>query len=83
MMRTVSAREANQGFSNLLLRVERGEEILITKRNKPIAVMAPYRAAGMTAERKQAIRHAVKMMRKGLPWGRALPRFTRDEMHER
>ena len=75
-MKTVSARQANHEFSALLSRAERGEEILITKHNKPVAVLSPYRSPGMTAERKTAIRHA-------LPWGDALPRFTRDEMHDR
>jgi hypothetical protein len=37
----------------------------------------------MTAERKKAIRHALQIMKKGLLRGDALPRFTRDEMHDR
>ena len=35
------------------------------------------------AERKAAIRRALQPMKKGLPWGDALPRFSRDEMHDR
>ena len=50
-MKTVSARQANHEFSDLLSRVERGEEILITKRNKPVAVLSPYRPPLMTPER--------------------------------
>jgi len=42
-MKTVSAREANHEFSDLLSRVERDEEILITKRGKPVAMLVPYR----------------------------------------
>ncbi len=82
-MKTVSARQANHEFSNLLSRVERGEEILITKRSKPVAILVPYRPPQMTPERKKAIRHALDVMTKGLPWGSALPRFKRDEMHDR
>ncbi len=82
-MKTVSARQANHEFSDLLSRVERGEEILITKRSKPVAVLSPYRAPLMTAERRKAIRHAVNVMAKGLSWGGALQRFNREEMHER
>jgi hypothetical protein len=37
----------------------------------------------MTAARQKAIARAVELMKKGLPWGSALRRFTRDEMHER
>jgi len=36
-MKKVSARQANHDFSKLLSWVERGEEILITKRSKPVA----------------------------------------------
>jgi prevent-host-death family protein len=79
-MKTVSARDANHGFSELLSAVERGEELLITKRGRPVAVLSPYRPPLMTAERQAAIDHAIKVMKKGLPWGKSR-RFTRDEMH--
>ena len=82
-MKTVSARQANHEFSDLLSRVERGEEILITKRSKPVAVLSPYRPPLMTAERKKAIQHAIDVMAKGLSWCGTLQRFTREEMHER
>jgi prevent-host-death family protein len=82
-MKTMTAREANHGFSDLLARVERGEEVLITKRGAPVAVISPYRPPTMTAERMAAVDHALKLMTKGLPWGEAIRPFTRDEMHER
>ena len=73
-MKTVSARQANHEFSDLLSRAEHGEEILITKRGKPVA---------RDPERKKAIQHAIDVMTKGLSWGDALQRFKREEMHER
>lgn len=82
-MKTVSAREANQGFSKLLAQVERGEEVLITKRGTPVALLSPYRPPAMTAERQSAVEHAIMVMAKGLSWGGALRKFTRDEMRER
>ena len=82
-MKTVSARQANHEFSDLLSRVERGEEILITKRSKPVAVLSPYRPPLMTGERKKAIQHAIDVMAKGLSWGGTLQTFKREEMHER
>jgi prevent-host-death family protein len=82
-MKTVSAREANQGFSSLLPLVERGEEVLITKHGKPVAVLSPYRRSVMTPERQQAIDHALALMTEGLAWGAAVHPFARDEMHER
>jgi prevent-host-death family protein len=81
-MKTVSARQANHDFSELLSRVERGEEILITKRGKPVALLSPYRPPRPISERQAAIKHAIEVMAQGLPWGVAVRTFTRDEMHE-
>jgi prevent-host-death family protein len=63
-MKTVSARQANREFAKLLSRVERGEEILITKRSKPVALMSPYQPSRLMAER-QAI-NAIEVMAQGL-----------------
>ena len=79
-MKTVSARQANHEFSDLLSRVEHGEEILITK-GKPVAILRPYRLPLMTAERKNAIQHAIDVMANGLSWGGTL-KSKRGEMHE-
>src|SRR5947209_19153808 len=76
-MRTVSARQANHDFSKLLSRLERGEEILITKRSKPVALLSPYQPPRLTAERQAAINHAIEVMAQGLPWGAAVRAFTR------
>jgi antitoxin (DNA-binding transcriptional repressor) of toxin-antitoxin stability system len=62
--------------------VERGEEILITKRSKPVAVLSPYRPPPMTAERMNDIQHAINVMANGLSWGSTLKLCKRDEMHE-
>ena len=82
-MKSVSARQATHEFSDLLSRVERGEEILITKRGKPVAVLRPYSPPLMTPEREKAIQHALDVMTKGLSWGATLRTFSRAEMHER
>jgi antitoxin (DNA-binding transcriptional repressor) of toxin-antitoxin stability system len=63
--------------------VERGEEILITKRSKPVVLSCPYQPPRLTPQRQAAIEHAIEVMAQGLPWGAAVPAFTRDEMHER
>jgi prevent-host-death family protein len=49
-MGTVGAFEAKTHLAQLLDRVERGEEILITRRGKPVALLAPP-PAGDEAER--------------------------------
>jgi prevent-host-death family protein len=69
-LKTVSARQANHDFSELLPRVERGEEILITKRGKPVAVLIPYRPPRLTPERQAAINHAIEGMAQGYPGAR-------------
>jgi len=82
-MKAVTVREANQGFSELLAQVEHGEEVLITKRGRPVAVLSRYRPPEFTPEREAALAHALALMDRGLPWGDRRPPFDRDEMHER
>ena len=79
-MRSISAREANQSFSRVLSEAENGDTVVITRRGRPVAVLAPYASHGSRA-REQAIDRAIELMRKGFPLGDR--RFTRDEMHER
>jgi prevent-host-death family protein len=82
-MKSISARQANQGFSELLAAVEAGEEVVITKHGRPVAVLSPFQTAALTAERQAAIDHAMEVMAKGLPWRGRLRNFARDEMHDR
>ena len=77
-MRSVSAREANQQFARILGEAANGEEIVITRRGKPVAVLAPYRQPPLTPEQEAAIEELVRMMKRGLVRGGR--RFTRDEM---
>ena len=79
-MRTVSAREANQQFARILGEASAGEEIVITRRGKPVAVLAPYRPQTLTPEQKAAIVRIREMMQRGI--GRGARRFTRDEIYE-
>jgi prevent-host-death family protein len=67
MMRSVTAREANQAFSRILKAAESGETVVITGRGEPVAIIAPYRTRDR--EREQAIERVVALMRKGLPIG--------------
>jgi antitoxin (DNA-binding transcriptional repressor) of toxin-antitoxin stability system len=60
VMKTVSARQANHEFYELLSRVEHGEEVLITKRGKPVAVLCRHRPPPLTPERQAAIDRAVE-----------------------
>ena len=80
-MKTVSARDANQRFSRLLAEAAAGEEIVITRRGKPVVRLVPVGEAAMRRERMAAIDRMVRAMKRGVHLGRH--GFTRDEMHER
>jgi len=60
-MSTVTAFEAKTRFGELLDRVTRGEEIVITRYDKPVARMIPEGRPGLT-EVQEAVRelHAVR-----------------------
>jgi prevent-host-death family protein len=51
---TISAREANQQFSEILGKAEAGETVIITKRGKPVATLRPYQPEAASPERQAA-----------------------------
>lgn len=53
-MHEIGAFEAKNTLSALLDQVERGEEIVITRRGKPVARLVPAREAFNRAQAKQA-----------------------------
>lgn len=64
-MKTVTALEAKKHFGELLDRVARGEEVVITRHDKPVARIVPE-----GDRRLEDIRRAVEdlhALRKGLP----------------
>lgn len=80
-MKSVSAREANQAFSKLLARVAAGEEVIITRRGRPVAKLGPIRAEAAESGREAAIKRMMKRLKRGVDLGGI--RAARDEMHER
>jgi len=57
----ITVRDANQGFSKLIARVERGARFIVTKKGKPVAHIAPADAQdGAREQRRQA---AMKRLR--------------------
>jgi prevent-host-death family protein len=81
-MKHVTAREANQHFAKVLSAVEAGEQVVISKRGKPVAVMSPYKPA-LDAEHQAAVEHLKAVMDEPVELGAPFRTFTRDEMHER
>jgi prevent-host-death family protein len=82
-MRQVTARDANQHFSEILSAVETGEEVTITRRGRPVAVMSPYRPPALAPERQAAIDRAIAIMDEPVAIAAEFRKFSRDEMHER
>jgi prevent-host-death family protein len=80
-MRHFTAREANQRFAQLLSSVEDGEQVVITKRGRPVAVVSPYRP-DVSEERKMAIERMIASMDEPVELGAPFRTFTRDEMHD-
>ncbi|HTO82572.1 MAG TPA: type II toxin-antitoxin system prevent-host-death family antitoxin [Methylomirabilota bacterium] len=80
-MKTISARDANQRFSRLLTEVAAGEEVVITRRGKPVARLLPVADAKSSKRRQAAIKRMVEMMNRGLDLGGLT--FKRDELYDR
>jgi prevent-host-death family protein len=57
----ITVRDANQGFSKLIARVERGVRFVVTKKGKPVARIAP--ADAQDGAREQRRRAAVERLR--------------------
>jgi prevent-host-death family protein len=81
-MRHVSAREANQHFAKILSAVEGGEEVVISKRGKPVVVMSPYKAAP-DVEHQAAVERLMAVLSEPLIPAKGFRTFPRDEMHDR
>jgi prevent-host-death family protein len=81
-MRTVSARQANQEFSKLLQAVVEGEEVVITRRGKPVARLAPIQDRAREGERQAEIDRLIEHWREGIDLGEPVA-WTRDELYER
>jgi prevent-host-death family protein len=57
----ITVRDANQGFSKLIARVERGVRFLVTKKGEPVAHITPVDAQDVAREQRR--RAAVKRLR--------------------
>ncbi|MDE0060023.1 MAG: type II toxin-antitoxin system prevent-host-death family antitoxin [Defluviicoccus sp.] len=81
-MRTVSLMTANQQFSRLIREVEGGEDIVITRRGRPVARLVPHRE-DKTADPEWAAAYERMMARleQGVSLGGLSVR--RDELYDR
>lgn len=78
---TITAREANQRFSELLSKVEtEGQGFVVTKHGRPVARILPVETAKkkLTPEQEAALE---RIMTTGWPLG--IGKFSRDELYDR
>ena len=82
MQRQIPIREVNQHLSRYIEAVERGEDIIITKRGKPVARLSAIQPEiKLTVEQEGALARSLARMNKGYDIGGAP--LARDELHER
>ena len=64
---TVGIAELRQNLSEYLRRVERGERLVVTDRNRPVAELGPPPASGDRLDRLIAEGKVSRPLRRGLP----------------
>lgn len=67
MERTVGVAELRQNLSRYLRRVAKGERLLVTDRNRPVAELGPPPSTGAALDRLIAEGKVVRPTRRGLP----------------
>lgn len=67
MDNTVGIAELRQNLSLYLRRVEAGERLLVTDRNRPVAELGPAPSSGEALDRLIAEGRVARPMRRGLP----------------
>jgi prevent-host-death family protein len=67
MSRTVGVAELRQNLSQYLRRVEEGERLLVTDRNRPVAELGPPPSTGEALDRLIAEGRITRPTRRGLP----------------
>ena len=79
-MKTAGIKEARQHLTEFLARVEKGEEVIISKRNEPIAIIKPIK--------KEVKRHLkshkelrTSILAKGKPLSRVVSESRKEETY--
>jgi len=80
-MKTVSSREANQHFSRLLKVAAEGEDVIITRRGKPVAKLMSVGGPKIDAKRRAAHKRLMKLLRKGYNLGGL--KIDREDLYDR
>lgn len=80
MTRIISSADANREFASILREAEKGETVVITRRNKPVAQLAPVTNAQQDPVRKVAGERLLRLLREGLQLGGET--VSRDDAYE-
>jgi prevent-host-death family protein len=67
MDRAVGVAELRQNLSRYLRRVQQGERLLVTDRNRPVAELGPPPSTGAALDRLIAAGKVARPIRRGLP----------------
>ncbi len=67
MSKTVGVAQLRQNLSTYLRRVERGERLIVTDRNRPVAELGPPPSTGAALDRLIAEGRVSRPRRRGLP----------------
>ena len=82
MTKTLTLREANQGFARCIREVEAGEEFVITRNGTPVARLSPVNAKRtLTPEQQAAYERLKDAMDKG--WDIGAGPLDRNSLYER
>jgi prevent-host-death family protein len=82
MTRTVTLRDANQGFARLVRAVEAGEDFVITRNGAPVARLAPISGRRVLTPEQEAARERMRE-RMAAGWSLGGQPFDRDSLYER
>jgi prevent-host-death family protein len=82
MTKTITLRDANQGFARYVRAVEAGEDFVITRNGVPVARLAPVaEARRLSVAQEAALERMRAMMERG--WDIGAGPLDRDAAHER
>lgn len=78
----VGLRDINQRLTEYIQMVEQGEEIVITRRGKPIAKLTPFSESSALSDAQRAsLRRSLARAKKGFKFKEKT--FSRDDIYDR
>lgn len=78
-MKTTGIKDARQHFTEYLARVEKGEEIIISRRNEPIAIIKPFRKRLRRLRSHKELR--ASLVSKGKPLSEVVTELRKEETY--